>query len=337
MPPSAPRPPDLGRPGEVANRELAAALIALDSLDEGGLLNRAEVGALMADAVLATYRRLGGDDPTVRAHVDLDRAGFELRRRDADGELHAVDPGHTDFVRQAAEAARVAVAGRIREAMRESVMREFTGRTGELVDSLVEHHAGDRWHLTVEGRQAVLPFAEQIPGEELRLHAHLKVVVLDVRLRVKDAQVIVSRTDPRLVARLLEREVPELVSGQVEIRAIAREPGRRCKVAVWAPRGGVDAPGACIGPKGVRHRAVVSELGGEQVQIIAWSEDPGAFVADSLTPATVRGVELDEATRTAHVAVPEDQLSLAIGRSGENARLTARLTGWRIDIRAAEA
>ncbi|MFN2452431.1 MAG: transcription termination/antitermination protein NusA [Candidatus Dormibacteria bacterium] len=336
MPPSGRRPPGLSPSRELAG-ELAAALTALDSLDEGGLLNRAELGSLVADAVLATYRRLGGEDSTVRAHVDLDRAGFELLGRGADGEIRAVDPGHSDFVRQAAEAARVAVAGRIREAMRESVVREFSGRTGELVDSLVEHHAGDRWHLTVEGRQAVLPFAEQIAGEELRLHAHLKVVVIDVRLRVKDAQVIVSRTDPRLVARLLEREVPELVSGQVEIRGIAREPGRRCKVAVWAPRGGVDAPGACIGPKGVRHRAVVSELGGEQVQIIPWSEDPAAFVADALTPATIRGVELDQATRTAHVAVPADQLSLAIGRSGENARLTARLTGWRIDIRAAAA
>ncbi|GAC1337591.1 MAG: hypothetical protein NVSMB29_02160 [Candidatus Dormibacteria bacterium] len=309
---------------------------ALDAVDAAGELSRAELGPLIEEAVLTTYRRLGGDDPLVRAHVDLDGVGFGLRRPGADGALMEVDPGHSDFVRQAAEAARVAVARRIREAQREAVLRDFGERRGQLVDSLVEHRAGDRWQLSVEGRQAVLPLDEQIPGEQLRLHEHLKVVVIDVQERVRDAQVVVSRAAPQLVARLLEREVPELVSGQVEIRAIAREPGRRSKVAVWSPLGEVDAPGACIGPKGVRHRAVVSELGGEQVQIIAWSEEPAVFVANALTPATVRGVALDEATRTAHVSVPAEQLSLAIGRSGENARLTARLTGWRIDIRAWE-
>lgn len=316
--------------------DLAAALEALDALDASGQLNRAEVSTLIEEAVLSTYVRLGGEDPTVRAVVDLDQVGFGLRRTGTDGAATAVDPGHSDFARQAAEAARVAVARRIREAQRGSVVREFADRGGQLVDSLVENQAGNRWHLSVEGRQAVLPLEEQIPGEQLRLHAHLKVVVVEVQQRVKDAQVVVSRSDPRLVSRLLEREVPELVSGQVEIRAIAREPGRRSKVAVWAPLGGVDAPGACIGPKGVRHRAVVSELGGEQVQIIAWSDDPGVFVANALTPASVQQVELDETTRTAHVTVPTDQLSLAIGRAGENARLTARLTGWRIDIRGSQ-
>ncbi|HET9052183.1 MAG TPA: transcription termination/antitermination protein NusA, partial [Candidatus Dormibacteraeota bacterium] len=149
-----------------------------------------------------------------------------------------------------------------------------------------------------------------------------------------DAVVVVSRARPELLSRLLEQEVPELSTGQVVIRALVREAGRRSKVAVDAPLGVLDAEGACIGPRGVRIRAVVGELGEEQVHIVGWSADPATFVARALGPAQVTAVELDHETRTAHVSVPESQLSLAIGRGGENARLAARLTGWRIDIRA---
>jgi N utilization substance protein A len=148
--------------------------------------------------------------------------------------------------------------------------------------------------------------------------------------------VVVSRSHPLLVQRLMEQEVPELQSGQVVIRGIARDPGKRTKVAVDAPDGDIDPQGACIGPRGVRQRAVTSELGEEQVQIVAWAADPATYVANALIPATAKAVELDEDSRTAHVAVPSDQLSLAIGRAGENARLAARLSGWRIDIHPAD-
>jgi len=194
---------------------------------------------------------------------------------------------------------------------------------------------GAAWYLQLSGVQGLLPPDEQIPTERLELHSHLKVVVLEGRRRAHDAVIVVSRSHPLLLQRLLEQEVPELLSGQVVVRGIAREPGRRSKVAVEAPGGEIDPQGACIGPRGVRHRAVVSELGEEQVQIVSWSADAAEYVANALTPATALDVSIDEATRTARVTVPPDQLSLAIGRGGENARLVARLTGLRIDIVAA--
>jgi N utilization substance protein A len=182
----------------------------------------------------------------------------------------------------------------------------------------------------------MLPPEEQIPGERLAVRDHIKVVIVEGRRKGPDAVVVVSRSHPQLVQRLMEQEVPELQSGQVVIRAIARDPGRRTKVAVDAPDGDVDPQGACIGRNGVRQRAVTSELGEEQVQIVAWSADPSTFVMNSLIPASARSVELDLESRTAHISVASDQLSLAIGRGGENARLAARLTGWRIDIRGDE-
>ena len=186
------------------------------------------------------------------------------------------------------------------------------------------------------GVPGMLPPEEQIPGERLAIRDHVKVVIVEGRRKGHDALVVVSRSHPQLVQRLMEQEVPELQSGQVVIRAIARDPGRRTKVAVDAPDGDVDPQGACIGRNGVRQRAVTSELGEEQVQIVAWSPDPATFVMNSLIPATAQGVDLDPETRTAHISVAPDQLSLAIGRGGENARLAAKLTGWRIDIRGDE-
>jgi N utilization substance protein A len=213
-------------------------------------------------------------------------------------------------------------------------MDEADSHRGQLIDAIVERQAGSTWYVDAAGVPGLLPPEEQIPGERLEPRQHLKVVVLEGRRRVHDAVVVVSRSHPLLVQRLMEQEVPELQAGHVVIRGIAREPGKRTKVAVDAPLGDLDPQGACIGPRGVRQRAVTSELGEEQVQIVAWSADPATYVANTLIPATVQAVELDETTRTAHVTVPSDQLSLAIGRAGENARLAARLSGWRIDIRS---
>jgi N utilization substance protein A len=179
----------------------------------------------------------------------------------------------------------------------------------------------------------VLPPEEQAAEEELEPGRHLKVMVLEGRRRGADAVLVVSRSHPQLLRLLLEQEVPEILTGQVVIREIAREAGRRSKVAVDSTDPDIDPQGACIGPRGIRHRAITAELGTEQVQIVRWSDDPATLVANSLIPATVLGVELDEETRTAHVRVDPGQLSLAIGRGGENARLAARITGWRIDLR----
>jgi transcription termination/antitermination protein NusA len=322
---------------------------ALTELRERGDTDQAHLVALLERAVADTYHRLVPDDPGVEARVDLLTGNFELVRRraepaaeeDGDPESDPTDPTQTldhvdlpspDFARQAATAARQAVAGLIRDVEADRVLREAAARRGELVDAIVERQDGPLTWLTAGTMPVLLPPEEQIPTEQLERGKHLKIVVIDARRRGRDAVAVGSRSHPDLLRRLLEQEVPELSSGQVHIRALAREPGRRSKVAVEATQPGIDPVGACIGPRGVRIRAVVGELGEEQVQVIAYSADDATYVANSLQPATVRKVELDEEEHTAHVVVPANQLSLAIGRSGENARLAARLTRWRIDI-----
>jgi transcription termination/antitermination protein NusA len=327
------------RPASEASLAAADLRAAVLQLVEAGHGTTEEVVGLVERAVSSAHSRLLPDAPPVQARLDLDSGVLSLFRRGPDGELEAVDDLPADFARQAAQAAKGAVAGWLREAERDRVIGEVSARRGELVDVIVERSqpAGaatgqQLWEVRADRFGAILPPEEQIPGEVLVRGQHLKVVVVDIRRRVRDAVAVVSRSHPQLLRRLLEQEVPELASGQVAIRAMAREPGRRSKVAVHAPTAQVDPEGACIGPHGVRIRAVVAELGEEQVQVVAWSTDPAAFVAAALGPAEVLGVDLDEDTRTAHVRVPAAQLSLAIGRAGENARLAARLTGWRIDI-----
>jgi N utilization substance protein A len=181
-----------------------------------------------------------------------------------------------------------------------------------------------------------MPQDEQIPGEQLRVGRPVTVVVLEPKSRPRQAQVRVSRASRVFVLRLLEAEVPEIAAGAVQVRAVAREPGLRTKIAVSSQEPGIDPVGACVGPKGVRHRSLLAELGAEHVDIVPWDPDAERFVAGALGPATVASVTIDAETRTAHVRVPRDQLSLAIGRDGQNARLAAKLTGWRVDIKPAE-
>ncbi len=299
-------------------------------------LDPAEIAKLVADALVGTYRRQAVDDAAVvQARIDLDRGHWELSRVASDGTQVPI-PLRGDLARQSAQAVRTAVAERLRDVARHSVIREAELHHGQLLDAIVESRQGRVWMLRLGEHFGLLPPEEQMSGEELRLHQHIKVIVINVRERGQDALFVVSRSHPQLLNLLLEQEVPEILSGQVVIKAIAREAGRRSKVAVTAPRGDVDPRGACIGAKGVRHRAVCAELGSEQVQIVNWSDDVAVYIGEALAPATVLGVDLDAETRTAHVSVASDQLSLAIGRGGENARLVARLTGWRIDIAAPE-
>lgn len=305
----------------------------LDELLAATAVGEAELVAAVEAAVARSVTR---DDPetagTVAARFDPVTGSVDVHRVGPEGGVEPVHLG-PEAQRQAALGVRVAVATLIREAERSRVIREGAARRGELVDTIVERSEGPVWSLRVGDIPAILPPEEQMPGERIRRGQHLQVVVVEVRRRLRDAVLVVSRSHPALIRRLLEREVPEMAAGQVVIRNLVREPGRRSKVAVEAPRGGVDPEGACIGPRGVRHRAVVTALGEEQVQVVAWSADAATYVARALRPAGVTRVDLDEDTRTAHVVVPDSQLSLAIGRSGENARLAAKLTGWRIDIR----
>jgi transcription termination/antitermination protein NusA len=238
-----------------------------------------------------------------------------------------------NFGRIAAQTAKQVILQRIREAEREMMYDEYVDRVTEVVTGIVQQ-AGDRNNVLVDlGKvEALLPRSEQVDGERYEQGSRIKAVITEVRSGTKGPQVILSRRDPELIKTLFELEVPEIADGLVEIRGVAREPGYRSKIAVESHIQGVDPVGACVGPRGSRVRMVVSELRGEKIDIIPWNPEPARFVAKALSPARVREVLVDDETKEATVVVPDDQLSLAIGKEGLNARLAARLTGWRIDI-----
>jgi N utilization substance protein A len=309
---------------------------AIATLRETTQLSDERLAALFESAFVDTYRRMVDDDRSIHARVDLFTGSCAMYRRGPDGEEVAVGVDIPDFPRQAAQAAREAVATALREAGKDRVLREASLHRGELIDAIVDTRAGPVWYLRAADLRVLLPPEEQIAGEDLVPGRHLKVMVLEGRRRSQDAVVVVSRSHPQLLRLLLEQEVPEVANGQVLVRGIVREAGRRSKVAVEAADPAVDARGACIGPRGVRHQAITSVLGQEQVQIVVWSADTATYIANALAPATVLRVDLDEESRTARVTVDNDQLSLAIGRGGDNARLVARLCGWRIGVEGAE-
>jgi len=237
------------------------------------------------------------------------------------------------FGRIAAQTAKQVIQQRIREAERQIMYEEYIDRVTEVVTGIVQQ-AGDRNNVLVDlGKvEALLPRSEQVDGERYEQGSRIKAVITEVRSGTKGPQVILSRRDPELIRTLFELEVPEIADGLVEIRGVAREPGYRSKIAVESHTQGVDPVGACVGPRGSRVRMVVSELRGEKIDIIPWNTEPARFIAKALSPARVREVLVDDDTREATVIVPEDQLALAIGKEGLNARLATRLTGWKIDI-----
>jgi transcription termination/antitermination protein NusA len=240
-----------------------------------------------------------------------------------------------NFGRIAAQTAKQVILQRIREAEREMMYDEYIDRVGEVVTGIVQQ-TGDRRNILVDlGKvEALLPGPEQVDGERYEQGSRIKAVIREVRTGTKGPQVILSRRDPELIKTLFELEVPEIADGLVEIRGVAREPGYRSKIAVESHTQGVDPVGACVGPRGSRVRMVVSELRGEKIDIIPWNNEPARFVAKALSPARVREVYLDDDGKEATVVVPDDQLALAIGKEGMNARLAARLTGWKIDIQS---
>jgi N utilization substance protein A len=240
-----------------------------------------------------------------------------------------------DFGRIAAQTAKQVILQRIREAEREMMYEEYVDRVTEVVTGIVQQ-AGDRNNVLVDlGKvEALLPRSEQVDGERYEQGSRIKAVITEVRSGTKGPQVILSRRDPELIRTLFELEVPEIADGLVEIRGVAREPGYRSKIAVESHAQGVDPVGACVGPRGSRVRMVVSELRGEKIDIIPWNTEPARFIAKALSPARVREVFVDDETKEATVVVPEDQLALAIGKEGLNARLAARLTGWKVDIQS---
>src|SRR5919206_1142663 len=239
------------------------------------------------------------------------------------------------FGRIAAQTAKQVILQRIREAERDMMFEEYRDRVGELITGIVQQ-TDSRYTLVQlrERVEALLPKSEQVEGERYEHNQRIKAVITEVSPSTKGPSIIVSRRDPELIKSLFELEVPEIADGLVEITNVAREPGYRSKIAVVSHADGVDPVGACVGPRGSRVRMVVSELRGEKIDIIPYNDEPARFVAKALSPARVREVLVDDDGRQATVVVPDDQLSLAIGREGQNARLAARLTGWRVDIRS---
>ena len=252
-------------------------------------------------------------------------------------QIERADVTPDNFGRIAAQTAKQVIQQRIREAERAMMYEEYVDRQSEVVTGIVQQ-AGDRNNVLVDlGKvEALLPRSEQVDGERYEQGSRIKAVITEVRSGTKGPQVILSRRDPELIKTLFELEVPEIADGLVEIRGVAREPGYRTKIAVESHAQGVDPVGACVGPRGSRVRMVVSELRGEKIDIIPWNTEPARFVAKALSPARVREVYIDDDTKEATVVVPNDQLALAIGKEGLNARLAARLTGWKVDIQSDE-
>jgi N utilization substance protein A len=291
----------------------------------------------LANALVSAYKRMPG--AAEEAVVTVDPQSGEIRvygqELDEDGNVvREWDDTPDDFGRIAAQTAKQVILQRIREAERDLKYEEYAGREGDIVTGIIQQ-SDNRYTLLDLGKvEALLPQAEQVPYERYDHGARLKAYIVEVRKTTKGPQIVVSRTHPGLIKRLFELEVPEISSGVVEIKAAAREPGHRTKIAVWSNDANVDPVGACVGARGARVRMVTNELRGEKVDIVPFSEDPAEFVLRALQPAKVKEVRLDDQTGTATVIVHDFQLSLAIGKEGQNARLAARLTGWRVDIKS---
>ena len=239
-----------------------------------------------------------------------------------------------DFGRIAAQTAKQVIIQKLREVERDIIYSEFNDRKGEIVSGLIQK-AGNVVIMDLGKLEGVMPLKEQIPTEKYRVNDKIKGYVLDVERGAKGApQVIVSRSHPDFVRKLLEFEIPEIYEGVIEIKSVSRDPGHRSKVAVYSPDPNIDPVGSCVGQRGVRIQHVINELSGEKIDVIEWNEDPSIYISSALLPAKILAVDIKEEEKFAQVIVPDDQLSLAIGKSGQNARLAAKLTNWKIDIKS---
>jgi N utilization substance protein A len=241
---------------------------------------------------------------------------------------------HTDFGRIAAQTAKQVIIQRLREAEREVIFEEYKDKEGEIVSAIVQRIEGRNIFLDIGKASGILYAEEQIPGERFFIGQRLRVYILKVEKSPKGADIILSRAYPKLVSKLFSIEVPEISTGTVQIKSISREPGSRTKIAVFTEEEGVDPVGSCVGQKGSRVQTVINELGGEKIDIIEWNENIEKYIANALSPAKIINVTANEKERSALVIVPEDQISLAIGQRGQNVRLAAKLTGWKIDVKS---
>ena len=318
--------------------ELIEALGQLErekAIDPGLILDR------LQEALAATYQKMMDLENEVRVSIEQDTGRIHVYELHVVGgdeenpEYEEEDITPPDVSRIAAQTAKQVILQVIREAEREQIYEEFYDRVGDIVTGIVQQ-SDARYTLVSlrQGVEALLPPAEQPPTERYDHNQRVKAYIIDVRKTTTEPSIVLSRTHPGLLKRLFELEVPEIYDGIVEIRSVAREPGLRSKVAVSSREPSLDPVGACVGPRGSRVRMIVAELRGERIDVVPWADDPATFVGNSLSPAKVSRVFTDEDEHTATVVVPDDQLSLAIGKEGQNARLAAKLTGWRIDIKS---
>ena len=338
------------------NTEFLEALHDLEK--EKGITVEVLLEAIEA-ALLSAYKRNFGSLQNARVSIDRDSGEYKVysqrtvveqvsdpRLEILLEEARQIDPRYDlgeivenevtpkNFGRIAAQTAKQVVVQRIREAERNIIYEEFANREGDIITGVIQRVEQKNVYIELGKTEAILTPTEQMPGEDYRQGHRVKAYIVEVKKTNKAPQIIVSRTHPGLLKRLFELEVPELHEGVVELKAVAREAGYRSKIAVYSRDENVDPVGACVGPKGMRVQSIVNELNGEKIDIIKWNTDPSKFVAASLSPAKVVAVEVWEEEKVARVIVPDYQLSLAIGKEGQNARLAAKLTNWKIDIKS---
>jgi N utilization substance protein A len=253
------------------------------------------------------------------------------------GDIVSIESTPPNAGRIAAQTARQVILQRLHEAEHHAIFEEFTGKEGDIITGVVQRITPDQIHIDLGKAEAILPAIEQVQNERYRVGQRLKLYVMEVTKSSRGPLILVSRSHRNLLRRLFELEIPEIYGGTIDIKSIAREAGYRSKVAVAARQEGVDPVGCCVGLRGIRIQNIVNELHGEKIDVVEWSDEPSSFIANALSPAQVTNVELNQAENTAVVTVPDKQLSLAIGKEGQNARLAAKLTGWRIDIKSASA
>ncbi|OOE11894.1 transcription termination factor NusA [Fictibacillus arsenicus] len=336
--------------------ELLDALTLLEK--EKGISKEVIIEAIEA-ALISAYKRNFHQAQNVRVDFNRDTGSIRVfsrknvvaeveddRQEISVTEAQAINPGYEiddiveeevtpkDFGRIAAQTAKQVVTQRVREAERGIIFSEFIDREEDIITGIVQRQDHRYMYVSLGRVEALLPAAEQMPGESHTTNDRIKVYITKVEKTTKGPQILVSRTHPGLLKRLFELEVPEIYDGTVEIKSIAREAGDRSKIAVHAADPEVDPVGSCVGQKGARVQTIVNELNGEKIDIVRWSEDPVVYVANSLSPAKVLEVQVNEEDKMTTVIVPDYQLSLAIGKRGQNARLAAKLTGWKIDIKS---
>ena len=268
--------------------------------------------------------------------ISIDEAR-KLRPTAQVGDVISIECTPRNIGRIAAQAAKQVVLQRLREAEQRIIYEEFTGREGEVVTGAIQFTEPQRIYVRLNRTEAIFPSSERIPGEHYYKGQRLKFYLLKIVPGGKGPQIIVSRSHPNLIRRLFKLEIPEVHNGLVELKAIAREAGHRTKVAVATTQENIDPVGCCLGPRGIRLQSILNELHGEKIDVIQWHADPGVFISNALSPAQVASIKIDEERNAATVVVPDKQLSLAIGKEGQNARLAAKLTGWRIDIKSVSA